>query len=183
MYEMKSKVRFTSTETALVGVFSAMWVILNLTLGPLSFRLLGLPILHDFAAFFTLLLVVWATGKFGTASLVGIIGSPIAILLGGPLLIVGFAASAVLFDVLMSVNHHKLSLRPYNLATAALATSASAYFTGVLIGVFFMNGSIVWALTFWGGWHLVGGIMTAAVTLPLVGILERANVRKITSAG
>jgi len=34
-------------------------------------------------------------------------------------------------------------------------------------------------LTFWGWWHLVGGIMSAIITLPIIGALEKANVRKI----
>jgi hypothetical protein len=63
---------------------------------------------------------------------------------------------------------------------AAIATMLSAYIAGVLIGVFFTpNQTVQWALTFWGGWHLVGGIMTIAITLPIILALEKANVRKV----
>lgn len=179
---MSDKTLFSTADIALASVFCALWVVLNLTLGPLSFRLLGLPILHDFAVFFTLLLVVWATGKFGTASFVGVVGSLIVLLAGGPLPVVGFAVSSILFDVLMSANHHKLTTRQYNMVIAALATMVSAYFAGVFIGVFVVNGAFDWALTFWGGWHLVGGIISVAITLPIIGVLEKANVRRMKGA-
>jgi hypothetical protein len=68
----------------------------------------------------------------------------------------------------------------YSLTTAAIATILSAYVAGVLIGVLITpNSGLQWALTFWGGWHVVGGIFTLAVTLPIIVTLEKANVRKI----
>ena len=65
---------------------------------------------------------------------------------------------------------------------AALVTAISAYFAGVVIGIFLMNQTVEWTLTFWGGWHLLVGIISIAATLPLIGILEKANVRKIKVA-
>lgn len=176
---MSKKTYLTTVDIALTAVFCALWMALNLTLGPLSFSLLQLPVLHDFGVFFTLLLVAWVTGRFGTSSLVGMIGSILAILLGGPPLILGFAASAVIFDLLMSANHHKIRIATYNLIIAVIATMLSAYLAGVLIGVFFMGNGSQWALTVWGGWHLIGGILTVAITLPIILALEKANVRKI----
>jgi hypothetical protein len=180
---MSRKVHFKAVDIALTGVFCALWIVLNLTLGPSSFQLLGLPILHDFAAFFTLLLVAWVTGRFGTSLLVGVIGSIVTILLGPPTLVgpmICFAASAVIFDLLMSANHHKIRISTYSLIVAVIATIVSAYLAGVLIGVLFTsNQTLQWALTFWGGWHLVGGVMTVAITLPIILSLEKANVRKI----
>lgn len=152
---------------------------LNLTLGPLSFQLLGLPILHDFGVFFTLLLVAWLTGRFGTSLMVGIIGSIIAILLGGPPIILGFAVAAVIFDLLLTVNHHKIHASAKDLVAAASITVVSAYFAGAIIGALFMGYGIQWALTVWGGWHLIGGVLTVAVTLPIIVGLEKANVRKL----
>lgn len=177
---MSKRTYLTTVDVALTAVFCAFFAVLNLTLGPLSFQLLRLPILHDFAVFLPLLLVTWATGRFGTSSLVGIIGSAIAIFLGGPPLIVSFAASAVIFDLLMFANRHRIRISVYSLMIAAIATMLSAYIAGVLIGVFFTPSQTVqWALTFWGGWHLVGGIMTIAITLPIILALEKANVKKI----
>ena len=113
---MNGKTYFTTIDIALASVFCALWVVLTSTLGRLSFQLLGLPVLHDFAAFFTLLLVTWITGKFGTASLVGLIGSILVLLAGGPLPVVGFAASAIVFDLLMSANHHKIYPKVYSMS-------------------------------------------------------------------
>jgi len=178
---------FAAVDIALIGVFSALWATLNLTLGPLGFAWFGLPIFCDFAVFFTLLLATWITGKFGAASIVGIIGSIIIFLVRASPHIIGFAASAILFDVLMLASHHKIDEKAYNTIMAASATALSAYFAGAVIGTFFTNKplnqtTLGWALTIWGGWHLIGGIMSLAITLPIIGILEKANVRKIKSA-
>jgi predicted membrane protein len=175
---MSAKTYLGVADVALVGVFCALWAVLNLTLGPLSFSLLHLPALHDFAAFFTLLLVGWVTGKFGTASMVGIIGSVVAIFLGGPPLIVGFAVSAVVFDLLMFGSHHRISSKVRSVLVTDFATLLSAYCAGVIIGVFFTPNTFLWALTFWGVWHLVGGIVTLTITLPIIISLERAGVRR-----
>ncbi|MEM3697547.1 MAG: hypothetical protein QXQ94_08645 [Candidatus Bathyarchaeia archaeon] len=179
---MKSKNYLTAVDIALVAVFSALWVILNLTLGRLGFTWFGLPIFCDVSVFLTLLLVTWATGKFGTASIVGVIGATVALLITASWHNVGFALSAILFDILMSVNKHKIRLKAYNLITAALVTIVSAYFAGAIIGTVFMSRSVEWALTFWGGWHLVGGIIGVIATFPIIGVLEKANVRGIKGA-
>jgi hypothetical protein len=80
----------------------------------------------------------------------------------------------------MSANHHKVRISIYSLTTAAIATILSAYVAGVLIGVLFTpSNGLQWAFTFWGGWHVVGGIFTLAITLPFIVALEKSNVRKI----
>jgi hypothetical protein len=107
----------------------------------------------------------------------------VAISLGSPTLIICFSASAVVFDLLLIASHHQISISKYNLAIAAVATIVSAYFAGVLIGVLFTPGQTVqWALTFWGGWHMVGGIMSIVITFPIIISLEKANVRRIGPA-
>lgn len=176
---MRNKSYFTSVDVALTGIFCALWIVMNLTLGPLSFSLMQLPVLHAFGVFFTLLLVAWVTGRFGTSSLAGIIGSIFAILLGAPALILCFSASAVVFDVLMFADHHKIRIARRNLAITAIVTMLSAYLAGVLIIIFFMGGDLQYALTFWGAWTLVGGILALAIALPIIIALEKANVRKI----
>ncbi|MGA2309349.1 MAG: hypothetical protein ABSG57_07360 [Candidatus Bathyarchaeia archaeon] len=170
-------------DAALTGVFCALWIFLNWILAPLSVTLLGgIPIFHDFAVFFTLLLVAWVTGRFGTSSLAGIVGSVIVVSLGGPppIIMFCFAVSAVIFDLLMSASHHRIRSSAYSMIVASVATVLSAYVAGVLIGVLFTpNDGLQWALTIWGGWHFVGGIFTLTITLPLIAALEKANVRKI----
>jgi hypothetical protein len=175
---MSTQGHLAAADIALIGVFCALWAVLNLTLGPLSFNLLHLPVLHDFIAFFTLLLVTFASGRFGSASLVGVVGSAVAILLGGQPLIVGFAASAVLFDFLMLMCRHRIRNTLSSLAVTAFATMVSAYFAGVVIGIFFMTYTLWVALTFWGEWHLIGGILTLVVTVPIIVSLEKSGVRR-----
>jgi len=176
MPKKPSKNPLSTFDIAAIGIFSALLVVMNLILGPLSFQLMGLPVLHDFGVFFTLLLTAWVTRKFGPSLLVGIIGSVIAILLGGPILILGFAASALIFDALMVANHHKIDTSKFSLAIASLVTLISAYVAGAVIGVFFMPNGAWWSLTIWGGWHLVGGVIAIGITLPVILSLEKANI-------
>ena len=117
--------------------------------------------------------------RFGTSSMAGIIGSIFAILLGAPALIVCFCASAVVFDVLMFANHHKIRIARNSLAITAIVTMLSAYLAGVLIIMFFQGGGLLYALTFWAVWTLIGGILALVITLPIIIALEKANVRKI----
>jgi len=179
MSRMGNKYYFTSLDVALTGMFCALWIAVNLFLGPLSFSLTGLPVLHAFGIFFTLLLVAWVTGRFGTSSMAGIIGTMIAIALGAFPLIVCFSASAIVFDVLMFSNNHRIRNTRNSLALTAIATIVSSYLAGILIILFFQGGGLLYALTFWGAWTLVGGILALATALPVIMALERANVRKI----
>jgi len=109
----------------------------------------------------------------------GIIGTILAIILGAPPLIVCFCASAVVFDVLLFSNHHKIRIARKSLAVTAIVTMLSAYLAGVLIIMFFQGGGLQYALTFWGAWTLIGGILALVITLPIIIALEKANVRKI----
>ena len=175
---MGDKTHLSTLNVALTGIFSAVFAALNLILGPLSFQLQHLPVIHGLAVYLPLLLTVWATGRFGTSSIAGIIGSIVAIFLGGPTLIICFATSAVVFDLILFANHHEIKLAPYELTIAAIATIVSAYIAGALIGILFTPGSTLqWALTFWAGWHMVGGIMSIIITFPIIAYLEKANVR------
>ncbi|MGD0160015.1 MAG: hypothetical protein ABSB89_06930 [Candidatus Bathyarchaeia archaeon] len=174
-----NKYYFTSLDVALTGMFCALWIAVNLILGPLSFSLTGLPVLHAFGIFFTLLLVAWVTGTFGTSTMAAIIGTIFAILLGAPYLILCFLGSAVVFDLLMLSNHHKIRITKSSLAITAIATMVSSYLAGVLIIIFFMGGGLLYGLTFWGVWTLIGGTLALVITMPIIIALEKANVRKI----
>lgn len=170
---------FTTFDIALISLFSALWAALNLTIGPLGYALFNLPILCDFAVFFTLLLVVWATEKFGSASIVGIMGATLALYIRATTHIIGFAISAMLLDILMCLIKHKLNANARNMALAALVTIVSAHFAGVVIGVLFMGKPWEYALTFWGLWHAMGGVVSVAVTLPIIAVLEKVNVKEM----
>jgi hypothetical protein len=179
---MNNKKRFTTQDITLISIFSALWIILNYYVAPLSFQLLHLPVGHGIIVFFTLLLTTWATGKYGAASTVGIIGSTIVLLAGGPLPVLSFAATSLLFDAILVANHHKLKPKVYNMGIAVLATAVAAYTAGVITGIFILNQPLQFAATVWSGWTLLGGILGAVVTLPIIGVLEKANVKKIKTA-
>ena len=181
MTEMTEK-HFTTQDIALISIFSALWIVLNYYAAPLSFQLLHLPVGHGILVFLTLLLVTWATGKYGAASAVGIIGSTIVLLAGGPLPVLSFAVTSLLFDVILTATHHELKIKPYNISIAVLATAIAAYTAGIITGVFILNQQLQYSTTVWGGWTLLGGIIGAAVTLPLIGVLEKANVKRIKTA-
>jgi hypothetical protein len=63
------------------------------------------------------------------------------------------------------------------MTVTALATLLSAYSVGVFIGVFTTN-TFQWALALSGGWCMVGGIVTLAVTMPINISSKRAGGRK-----
>ncbi|MEM0058446.1 MAG: hypothetical protein QW577_04300 [Candidatus Bathyarchaeia archaeon] len=167
-----------SIDVAAIAIFSSMWAVLNLTVGPMGFTLFRLPIFCDFAVYFTLLLATWTVGRAGVPTAVGLVGALIVLALKpDSTQMIGFLASAILFDVLMSLCKHEVRLRLYNIVVAAIATVISAYFAGVVIGTVFMSRSLEWALTFWGVWHLIGGVISLVVATPIVAVLERAKVK------
>jgi len=170
-------------DIATIAIFSAMWAILNITVGPLGFTLFHLPIFCDFSVYFTLLLATWASGKTGIPSMVGIIGAIIVLAMRpASTQMIGFLASAIIFDALMMLCKHEVNLKPYNIFVATAATLTSAYFAGVMIGTVFMERSLDWALTFWGVWHLIGGIISLIIALPVIGVLEKAKVKGVKNA-
>jgi hypothetical protein len=182
MESQTKKTRFSATNIALIGIFSALWVALNITVAPLGFRLLGLPVTHSVIIFFTLLLVAWATGQYGAASSVGIIGSAIVLLAGGPLPVIGFAVASLVFDLILVANHHRIDLKPANLTIAVLATFVCSYFAGVVNGIFILNQAPIFAMTVWGSWSVVGGVIGVVVALPIIEVLERAQVKKVKTS-
>lgn len=171
---------FNSVDVAFTSVLSALWIVLHLTFGPLGFKLFHLPIFCDVSAYFTLLLAVWVSGKFGVASFTGAVGSIFVLLLrGGAFHILGFAASAVFFDLLFLATKHKTLAKPATIAATIIITTVSAYVAGAVIGLVFMGGALQWALTYWAGLHAVGGLLSGFITLPVIGALEKANVRRL----
>jgi len=168
-----------SVNIAVISIFSALWVALNLTVAPISFRLTGLPIIHSIIIFFILLLVIWATNQYGAATLVGIIGSTIVLLAGGPLPVIGFIVAAIIFDLVLLINHHKIRVKTINVGIAILGTIVSASAAAI---VNFTLVSPTFAITIWVGLIVAGGIIGVILALPIVRILERAQVKKVKTA-
>jgi hypothetical protein len=176
---MSGRLNLTPVDLALIGFFSALWVVLNLTVAPLGFQLLHLPVAHGVIIFLVLLLVAWAVGKYGVVSIVGIIGSAIVLLFGGPLPVIGFAVVSLLFDAILILNHHKINAKLSSLCITAFGIVICSYLAGVINGVFILNLNLFFTLSFWGAWNIVGGIIGLAIALPIIAALERANVKKV----
>jgi hypothetical protein len=180
MFELQTKkTRFATTNVALIGIFSALWVALNLTVAPLGFTLTHLPTIHSAIIFVTLLLAAWATGQYGAASLVGIIGSVIVVLAGGPLPVLGFVPAAIIFDIFLLLSHHKVNSKPINVGIAVLASLVCAYVAAIVNGVIILNLQLMFTLTVWAGWNILGAIIGFAIAFPIIVALEKAEVRKV----
>jgi hypothetical protein len=179
MTKSQTKTHFTTTNVALISIFSALWIVLNLTIAPLGFQLTRVPIVHGIISLFILLLSSWATSRYGAASAVGMVGSVIVLLAGGPLPVLGFAAASLLFDVVLVLNHHIISLKTVNIAVSVAATVVSSYFAGVLNGIVILNQTPIFAVTVWAAWTTTGGIIGLAIALPIIAALEKANVKKV----
>lgn len=165
---------------AFIGIFSGVWAALNLTIGPLGFTLFRLPILCDVASYFPLLVTVWFLGRYGSATSVGIIGSLVTIFLRpGATQMIGFAVSAIIFDLLMFSLKHNIGFNIRNVLGVSIITLISAYMAGFVIGAFIMMGGVVWALTVWGPMHAAGGLLSIIVSYPILVALEKSKVKKI----
>lgn len=175
----KTKNRF-SVNIALISIFSALWVVLNLTVAPLGFAVFHLPVIHSLIIFLMLVLVTWATGQYGAASVVSIIGSVIVVLANPQVLpVLGFVPAAFLFDLVLLLNHHSANLMPRNIALIVFGSIVCAYVAAVVNGLVILNFAWMFTLTVWAGWNVLGGIIGVVVALPIVGVLEKAQVKRV----
>ena len=176
-----SRTHFTTTNIALIGVFSAVWVILTLTIAPLGFAFLHLPVIHSLIIFLLLILITWATEQFGAASLVSIIGSAIVVLVNPSILpVLGFVPAAILFDLALLVNHHRVNVKPSSIGIVIVASILCAYVAGLINGLFILpNLAWIYVVTVWGGWNILGAVIGVAATLPIIAVLEKADVKKV----
>lgn len=173
------KNRFT-VNIALISIFSALWVVLNLTVAPLGFALLHLPVIHSLIIFFMLVLVTWATGQYGAASVVSVIGSAIVVFANPQVLpVLGFVPAAFLFDFLMFASHHKINLKVLNVAIVILASIVCAFVAAVVNGFLILSFDWLVTLTVWAGWNVLGAFIGVFVALPIIGALERAQVKRV----
>ena len=174
-----TKNRF-SVNIALISVFSALWVILNLTVAPLGFAVFHLPVVHSLIIFFMLILVTWATGQYGAASVVSIIGSAIVVLANPQVLpVLGFVPAAFLFDLVLLLNHHTVNLKLKNIALFVFAAIVCAYVAAIVNGLLILNLAWMFTFTIWASWNVLGGLIGVVIALPIVGLLEKAQVKRV----
>ena len=179
MVTQQTKNRF-SVNIALISIFSALWVVLNLTVAPLGFAVFHLPVVHSLIIFFMLILVTWAIGQYGAASIVSMIGSTIVVLANPQVLpVLGFVPAALVFDLVLLLNHHKVKIKLTNIAVAIFAAIVSAYVAAVVNGIVILNLAWMFTLTIWAAWNVLGGIIGVVIALPIIGVLEKAQVKKV----
>jgi ABC-type sulfate transport system permease component len=61
----------------------------------------------------------------------------------------------------------------------SLATIVCAYVAAVVNGIVILNLALMFTLTVWAGWNVLGGIIGVVIALPVVGILEKAQVKRV----
>lgn len=161
---------------ALMGVFSAL-------ISPVFWRLTHLPFLCDLLSFSALILGVWWTRKFGTATIIGLISTPINFYLnptGAQSL--GFAAASVVFDVLIKLVGYKICFNGLKSSAVSLVSISAvcAAVAGFIIGFLFTNPTFLAMMfgniLFFVGLHVVGGILGGLVGLITVKSLEARQV-------
>ncbi len=127
-----------------------------------------------------LILIIWATGQYGAASIVSIIGSVIVVFANPQVLpVLGFIPAAFVFDLMLLLNHHKVNLKPINIVLFVFAAIVSAYVAAVVNGLVILNFALMFTLTVWASWNVLGGIIGVVIALPIVGILEKAQVKRV----
>ncbi len=169
-----------SVNIALISIFSSLWVVLKLTIAQLGFAIFHLPVIHSLIIFFMLVLITWATGQYGAASTVSIIGSAIVVLVNPQVLpVLGFVPAAFAFDLILMVIHHRVNLKSINFVIVVLATIVCALIAAIVNGIIILNLPIIFTLTIWAGWNILGGLIGVTIAFPILGILDRAQVKRV----
>ncbi len=169
---------FNSRNIGAIALCVALMGVLNALIAPVFWRVTHLPFLCDLLGFSTLILGVWWTRKFGTATIIGLISTPINVYLNPTgLHFLGFAAAAVVFDVLTRLVGYKVCFGGLKSSAVSLVSLSAvcAAVAGFIIGILFMNlkaGSIF----FFAGLHVVGGILGGSAGVIVVKSLEARQV-------
>lgn len=173
---------FNSRDVAAIAICSALWGVLNSTLSPIVFQVFHLPFLCDLIGFASLILAVWWTRKFGTATAVGIIATVINFLFRpDAFFFLGFTIASFVFDMLTRLLGYRNCFEKPLTGTVSLVLISvlSAAFAGSIIGLFFMPAP---ALASWGGvlgWaalHAVGGVIGGFIGASLTTALTARGI-------
>jgi predicted membrane protein len=70
-------------------------------------------------------------------------------------------------------------LKPVNVGIAVLASIICAYVAAVVNGLIILNLQLIFTLTVWAGWNILGAIIGFAIALPIIAALEKAEVKKV----
>ena len=172
-------VYFTTRDIAAIAASAALWAILNILISPIFWQVTHMPFLCDLLAFISLILVIWWTRKFGSASLTGLVVTVLTLMLRpGAFQMLGFIVASILFDVFTRAvgyrNCFESGLRGSLILVLFSTLCAGA--AGSIIGIFFMGFNTATAILAFAGLHAVGGIIGGVIGSILVGALTRRKV-------
>jgi len=170
---------FSTRDVAAIAASSALWGILNVLISPIFWQVTGMPFMCDLLAFISLVLVIWWTRKFGSASLTGLVVTVLTFMLRpGAFFMLSFIVASILFDVLTRAvgyeNSFESSLR--GSLILVLFSTLCAGIAGTIIGIFFMGFSAATAILTFAGLHAVGGVIGGTIGAILVRALVRRKV-------
>lgn len=151
---------FTTRDLAAVAVGSSFWAVLNVLISPIFWELTRMPFLCDLLAFLSLTVVVWWTGKLGTASLTGLVVTAMTLVLRpGAFHILGFAAASALFDVATKGIGYSNCFEKATRSVVCIVSLSllSAGVAGAIIGTLFMGFKTMPAILTFSGLHAIGG--------------------------
>jgi len=172
---------FNSRDVAAIALCSALWGVLNSTLSPIFFQVFHLPFLCDLIGFASLILAVWWTRKFGTATAVGIIATVINFVFRpDAFFFLGFTVASFVFDVFTRLLGYRNCFERPLIGTVSLVLISvfSAAVAGSIIGWVFSPPN----LASWGGvigWvalHAVGGVIGGVIGAPLTTALTARGI-------
>ena len=138
-----------------------------------------MPFMCDLLAFISLILVVWWTRKFGSASFTGLVVTALTLMLRpGAFHMLGFIVASILFDVLVKAVGYKLSFESGLRGSLILIlfSTLCAGIAGAIIGIFFMGFNTTTAILTFAGLHAVGGVIGGAIGAFLIGALMKRKV-------
>lgn len=176
-------VYFNSRDIAAISLCAALWGALNVTVSPVFWTMTHLPFACDLIGFTCLILAVWWTKKFGTATAVGLIATAINFILRPTAIhFIAFTAASILFDITTRLVGYKICFgNPKSSGVSLVALSIiSGALAGSIIGTLFMAPGIitkVYGTVFvFAGLHASGGLIGGVLGFILVKAIESHGV-------
>jgi len=163
---------FNTREIVAMVTCAALWAVLNNTLAPIFWAMTRTPLICDFLAFASLILISWWARKFGAVSLTGILVTLITLILRPDAFhMTGFTIASIVFDILTRmVGYSSCFDKPTVSALSLISFSTvCAGIAGLIIGSFFMPPlETTLAILSFAGLHAVGGFIGGVIGLTLV---------------
>jgi hypothetical protein len=166
-------VKLKADDVAVIAMSAAFWSVLNATLAPFFWQVTRLPIFCDLLAMISLIIAVWWVRKLGTATFVGSLATLLNFILRpGAIHFLGFTVASAVFDALIRAFGYKRcfsgSAGP---AFLAVSGTASTWVAGLVIGAFFMGGSV--PLAWFSALHALGGLIGSLFGIAIIRAAER----------